>query len=401
MSRKTLIITTLFSIAAVGAFYFFWKFYGISSPNASSKIQQVEYLEIEPKPRPYVRELPGRITPTRVAEVRARVAGIVLSRKFEQGSDVTEGDALYQIDQTVYEVELKAAQAALQKAEAILERDQRQAQRTEELTQNQAVAISQYEIAKANLFQAKADVEARKADVARAELNLSYTTVRAPISGRIGRALVTEGALVRQDEATHLATIQQLDPIYADFTQSFEELNKLRRALASGDLEAAGHESAKVRLLLDNDIRYNHEGSLLFSDANVDPSTGKVTLRGVFPNPNKELLPGMYVRVQIQQGIDPDSIAVPQQAVRRNEAGLSEVYILDADNRVGAQIVELGFVVDNYWLISRGLKRGDRVIVEGFQKFQLGDIVDPKPWSSDKNKNQKADLILNNNSLYE
>jgi len=354
-------------------------------PNAQASSAQpapepVGYVTVEQSPRPHVRELPGRIAPTRIAEVRARVSGIVTKRAFQQGGTVKAGDILYSLDAAPYEVELQANQAALKRAEAVLAHEERQAARIETLAATRTASPAQVESAQATLAQARADVEARKADVARAKLNLAYTTMRAPISGRIGRALVTEGALVGQGEATHMATIQHLDTVYADFTQSVSELTQLRRALANGDLEAAGPEAAKVQLVLDNGELYNHPGKLLFSDTTVDPTTGQVTLRGEFPNPEGELLPGMYVRVQIVQGVDPDALAVPQQSVRRNDAGNSEVYVLRDDNRAVALPVNLGRASGGYWLVEKGLKAGDRVIVDGFQKFVPGDVVDPKPW---------------------
>lgn len=359
---------------------------GPAAPVAADP-QDVSVVVLEQAPRPYLRELPGRIAPTRIADVRARVPGIVKARTFEQGSEVKAGDILYRLDPAPYEVELQAAEAALAKAVAVMEQETRQAQRMETLVASRAVSLSQHETAVATMRQAKADVEARKADVARARLNLEYTTIRAPISGRIGSARVTEGALVGQGEATHLATIQQLNPVYADFTQSATELNQLRRALAKGDLEAAGPEAAKVRLVLDNGEAYEHTGTLLFSDTTVDPSTGQVTLRGEFPNPSGELLPGMYVRVQIVQGIDPDALAVPQQAVRRNDAGASEVFVVRDDNRAVVQPVRLGRVVGDHWLIEDGLKAGDRVVVDGFQKFLAGDQVQPQPWRARREAN--------------
>ena len=341
-------------------------------------------MTMVPATRPYLRELPGRIAPTRIAEVRARVPGVVMVRTFEQGSEVSAGDVLYKLDPAPYEVELDATSAALDKAIAVFEQEARQAQRVEALVATRAASQSQFEVASASARQAKADVAARKADVARARLNLDYTTIRAPIGGRIGRARVTEGALVGQGEATHLATIQQISTVYADFTQSVTEMHQLRRALAKGDLEAAGPEAAKVRLVLDNGEAYDHDGKLLFSDTTVDPSTGQVTLRAEFPNPNGELLPGMYVRVQIVQGVDPDALAVPQQAVRRNDAGMSEVFVLRDDNRAVVQPVRLGRVVSGNWLIEEGLKPGDRVVVDGFQKFVAGDVVVPQPWQSER-----------------
>lgn len=346
--------------------------------------QTVGVMTMEPATRPYLRELPGRIAPTRIAEVRARVPGVVMVRTFEQGSEVPAGDVLYKLDPAPYAVELDAASAALEKAIAVLDQETRQAQRVEALVATRAASQSQLEAASAAARQARADVAARKADVARARLNLDYTTIRAPIGGRIGRALITEGALVGQGEATHLATIQQISTVYADFTQSVAEMQQLRRAMAKGDIEAAGPEAAKVRLVLDNGEAYEHDGKLLFSDTTVDPGTGQVTLRAEFPNPAGELLPGMYVRVQIVQGVDPDALAVPQQAVRRNDAGLSEVFVLRDDNRAVARPIRLGRVAHGNWLIEEGLKPGDRVVVDGFQKFVAGDVVVPQPWHSDR-----------------
>ncbi|MET0278359.1 MAG: efflux RND transporter periplasmic adaptor subunit [Pseudorhodoplanes sp.] len=356
---------------------------------------EVGIVTVEPSARPHVRELPGRIAPTRIAELRARVSGIVTARTFEQGSEVHVGDILYHLDPAPYEVELSSTQAALRKAQAVVEHEERQAARIESLVASKAASLVQYETAQSQLLQARADVEARKADVARAKLNLAYTTLKAPISGRIGRALVTEGALVGQGEATHMATIQHLKSVYADFTQSVAELNQLRRSLAKGDLEAAGPEAAKVRLVFDNGEIYPHEGLLLFSDSTVDPTTGQVTLRGEFPNPSGELLPGMYVRVQIVQGVDPDALAVPQQSVRRNDAGLSEVYVLRGDNRAVVQPVRLGRVTGEQWLVDEGLKPGDRVIVDGFQKFVAGDLVDPKPWSQSADSGERRQARAN------
>lgn len=343
--------------------------------------QDVGIIVVQQAPRPFVRELPGRIASTRIAEVRARVAGIVIARTFEQGAEVKAGDILYRLDPAQYEVELKAAEAALKRAEAVLTRDQLNMDRVTKLMETQTASQAQFETAQANVLQARADVQARRADVERAKINLEHTTVRAPITGRIGGALVTEGALVGQGEATHLATVQQLQTVYADFTQSVAEMNALRRALAKGDLEAAGHHAASARLIMDNGEVYPFEGRLLFSDTTVDPTTGQVRLRGEFPNPSGELLPGMYLRVQIVQGIDPDSIAVPQQAVRRNEAGASEVFVVRSDNRVVAQPVRLGRAFAEEWIVEEGLRAGDRVVVDGFQKFVAGDRVNPTAWT--------------------
>ncbi|QOZ50853.1 efflux RND transporter periplasmic adaptor subunit [Bradyrhizobium sp. CCBAU 53338] len=340
----------------------------------------VSVVTIRPQPRSVVRELPGRIAPTRVSDVRPRVSGIVVERMFHQGSEVKAGDPLYRIDPRPFEVEVMASQAAVAKAEAALVQARQQAHRIATLTSQRAAPEAENEKAIAAEHQAKAEVEGRKAELARAKLNLDYATVRAPIDGVVGAALVSEGALAVQNE-TNLATIQQLDPIYADFTQSVTELNQLRRAFESGDLERIAADAAKVRLVLDDNTIYPLNGKLLFSDAKVDANTGQVTLRGEFPNLKRELLPGMYVRVRIEQGIDSDAIAVPQQAVQRNGAGGSEVFVVKDDNRVAVQPVRTGSVQDGDWFVTEGLKAGDKVVVEGFQKFAAGDKVKPRSWA--------------------
>jgi membrane fusion protein (multidrug efflux system) len=354
---------------------------------------EVGIVTMQPAPRPFVRELPGRISPTRIAEVRARVSGIVVERTFQQGSEVKSGDVLYRIDPAPFEVELQASEAALAKAQAVLEQATQQAKRVETLVAGKAATQVQHETSIANLRQAEADVAARKADIQRSRMNLEYATVRSPISGRIGRALVTEGALVGQGEATHLATVQQLDTVYADFTQSISELNELRRHFENGDLERVAPETARVRLVLDDGTLYAYPGQLLFTDATVDPTTGQVTLRGAFPNPKGELLPGMYVRVQIEQGIDSDALAVPQQAIQRSGAGTSEVFLVTNDNRAIVQPVRIGRSVDDHWLIQDGLKAGDRVVVEGFQKFIPGALVQPVPWRQQRTAASEDDGV--------
>lgn len=346
---------------------------------------EVGFVTVTPQPRTIVRELPGRIAPTRVADVRPRVSGIVTARTFNQGSDVNAGDLLYQIDPKPFEVELQAAEAALEKAKAGLDLAVPQATRSTALAKTQAISTAQHEIAVATVAQAKAEVAAREADVARARLNLDYATIRAPISGRIGAARISEGALVVQNDAVNLATIQQLDPIYADFTQSAAELNKLRQALETGDLERIAPDATKVRLLRDDGSLYPFTGKLLFSEARVDASTGQVTLRGEFLNPDRELLSGMYVRVQIEQGVDSDAISLPEQAIQRNGGGGSEVFVVKDDNRVAVQPVRLGPVQGGQWLVLDGLKSGDRVIVDGFQKFAAGDSVNPRAIQAEAN----------------
>lgn len=340
----------------------------------------VSVITVKPQARAIVRELPGRISPTRVAEVRPRVSGIVVERLFRQGSEVKAGDPLYRIDPRPFEVEVMANEAALAKADAALIQAQQQARRIATLTSQRAAPEAENEKTIAAELQAKAEVEGRKAELARAKLNLDYATVRAPIDGVVGAALVSEGALVMQNE-TNLATVQQLDPIYADFTQSVTELNQLRRAFESGDLDRIEADAVKVRLVLDDNTLYGLDGKLLFSDAKVDAHTGQVTLRGEFRNPKRELLPGMYVRVRLDQGLDSDAIAVPQQAVQRNGGGGSEVFVVKDDNRIAVQAVRTGSVQDGIWFVTDGLKAGDKVVVEGFQKFAAGDKVKPQSWS--------------------
>ncbi len=359
---------------------------GCDEPNSATAAVQpdepdVSVVTVRPQARSLVRELPGRVAPTRVSEVRPRVSGIVVERLFNQGSEVKAGDPLYKIDPRPFEVEVQSTEAALARARATLDQATLQAHRVATLTSQRAAPESENEKAIAAERQAAADVEGRKADVARARLNLDYATIRAPIDGIVGAALVSEGALVVQNETASLATIQQLDPIYADFTQSVTELNQLRRAFENGDLDRIAPDAMKVRLVLDDGQLYPLAGKLLFSDAKVDAHTGQVTLRGEFPNPKRELLPGMYVRVLIEQGIDTDAIAVPQQAIQRNGGGGSEVFVIKDDNRVAIQAVRTGSVQDGQWFVTEGLKAGDKVVVEGFQKFAAGDKVRPQAWT--------------------
>ncbi len=357
---------------------------GCNEPMAAVAATPVEpevgIFTVTPHPRAITRELPGRISPTRVSDVRARVSGIVVERLFQQGTEVKAGDPLYRIDPRPFDVELQASEAALDKAAAALDLATQHARRIATLTSQRAAPEAENEKAIAAQRQAEAEVGSRKADVARARLNLDYATVRAPISGVVGAALVSEGALVVQNDTTSLATIQQLDPIYADFTQSVSEMNKLRRAFDNGDLDRIAPDAAKVRLVLDDGTIYPIAGKLLFSEAKVDAYTGQVTLRGQFPNPKRELLPGMYVRVLIEQGIDADAMAVPQQAIQRDAGGGSEVFVVKDDGRVAKQAVRTGAIQDGVWLVSEGLKDGDQVIVEGFQKFAAGDKVKAKTW---------------------
>jgi membrane fusion protein (multidrug efflux system) len=355
---------------------------GQQQPAASHAIAppDVGVVTVKPRPVTLTKELPGRIAPIRIAEVRPRVSGIIIERSFEQGSLVKEGSVLYRIDPKPFEVDLDSAKAALSKAEATQFLAARQEERQKSLLTGQSTSEAQYDVAVATRRQADAEVAAQKAAVARAELNLDYATIRAPITGRIGRALVTEGALVGKDEATHLATIQQLDPIYADFTQSVTEANQLKRELAKGRLKQTSPDEAVVHLTFEDGTAYPKDGHLLFTDVSVDPGTGQVTLRGQFPNPNAELLPGMYVRVLIEEAIDTHAITVPVQAVQRNNAGGSEVYAVNDEGRAVLQPVRAGRILGDQIVIDEGLQPGNRVIVDGFQKLTPGTLVHAVPW---------------------
>ncbi len=339
---------------------------------------QVAVITATAETVPIINELPGRIAATRTAEVRPRISGIVVERVFQQGSIVKEGDVLYRIDPKPFQVQVDSAEATLRRAKAVQLQARQSADRQEQLKKSNVASAQQYDDAVAQLAQADADVAIAEAGLATAKLNLEYADVKAPISGRIGRALITEGALVSSTGTEALATIQQLDPVYADFTQSATDLIRLRKALEEGDL--IENNSADVRLLLDDGSAYPQPGRLLFSEAAVDASTGQVTLRGEFPNPDNDLLPGMYVRVQIEQGSEKGVVLVPQQAVQRDSAGTANVYVVSADNKAGIRPVRIGRAVDTRWVITDGLKDGERVIVEGFQKVQPGAEVVPADW---------------------
>ncbi|WP_335717959.1 efflux RND transporter periplasmic adaptor subunit [Pseudomonas fluorescens] len=328
------------------------------------------------KPLSITSELSGRIAAPRIAEVRARVAGVVMQRVFKEGHDVKQGDVLFRIDPAPFKADLDSAQANLSKAEANAFQARLQEQRYSQLVEGNAISGQDYDNARAAVRQTNAEVAANKAAVERARLNLGYATVTAPISGRIGRALVTEGALVGQNEATPLALIQQLDPIHADLTQSTRELNDLRRAFRAGSLKQVGQDQAKATLIQDDGSLYPLPGKLLFAEISVDPGTGQIILRSEFPNPDLDLLPGSFVRVRLEQAVDKQGISVPQRAITRDSAGIPMVLLLDAEQTVSLQPVELGAVIEDRWIVSSGLKAGDRIVVEGLQHARPGEKVE-------------------------
>lgn len=324
-------------------------------------------------------ELPGRTEASRIAQVRARTAGIVLQRVFKEGGDVKAGEVLFRIDPASFQASYDSAQAAVAKAEANLAQADLKVKRYKPLLAAQAVSQQEYDDAVTAQKQAAADLATSKAARTNAGLTLGYATVTSPISGRIGRALVTEGALVGQGEATPMATVQTLDPIYVTITQSSTELLQLQRALASGKIKGAGKNEARVTLVTEDGQAYPQAGKLLFADVSVDESTGAVSMRAEFPNPQRTLLPGMYVRARLDQGVSDAAITVPQQAVVRSPEG-SSVLIVGADNKVIAQPVTASANDGQNWVVSSGLKGGERIVVEGFQKAKPGATVNPQPW---------------------
>ncbi|QWW69846.1 efflux RND transporter periplasmic adaptor subunit [Rhizobium sp. WYJ-E13] len=343
----------------------------------------VGVVEMKAHAVPVINELPGRIAATRVSEVRARVSGILQERVFEQGTLVKQGDVLYRIDPRLFRVRVASAEATLQRAKATQQNARLQLERQQSLRERNIATGIDYDTAAVAVAQADADVASAEAGLDEAKINLDYTEVRAPITGIIGGALVTEGALVTADGTSNLALIQQIDPVYADFTQSAQDLLNLKRAVAEGKLESAAPGEARVELVFDDGSLYAEPGRLLFASANVDPNTGQVTLRAEFPNKHGDLLPGMYVRVRIEQAVRQDALTVPQRAVTRNEAGQAQVYVLAEGNKAELRPVTLGQVLGSEWVVETGLKPGETVIADGVQKVQPGVTVVPEPWKPD------------------
>jgi membrane fusion protein (multidrug efflux system) len=326
-------------------------------------------------------ELPGRLEASRVAQVRARAAGIVQRRLFREGSDVRAGQPLFAIDAAPYAASLASAQATLARAEANLGQASALAERYKPLVEANAISKQEYANAVAAQKQAQAEVASGKAAVQSAQINLNYASVTAPISGRIGRALVTEGALVGQGEATPLAIIQQIDPMYVNFTQSASEALALRRAMEQGRLKrVAGTEAAQVRVLLEDGSEYPQPGKLLFADLTVDAGSGQVTLRAEVPNPGGALLPGLYVRVRLEVAKAGNAVLLPQQAVTRTSTG-DTVMVVGADGKVAQRPVKLGGNQGSQWIVMEGLRAGEQVMVDGFQKLRPNITVKPVPAS--------------------
>lgn len=339
--------------------------------------KKVDVIEVLPKRFTQTDELPGRVTPVRVAEVRARVAGIILKREFEEGADVKAGQVLFRIDPAPFKVALSRAEAELARTEADLFNADTVVRRYRSLIEQRAISQQDFDAAEATLKSTQAAKSAAQANIETAKLDLDYATVRAPISGRIGRALVTEGALVGQGEATPMATIQQLDPIFVDFSQSIEKLIQTREAIEGGRLSTNESGDAILTLTIDGSSR-TREGHLLFSDIGVDQTSNQVSLRGRFPNSDKLLLPGMYVRIQMEQGEYPQAVLIPQRAISRSTDGKPQVLVVGQDNIVEARLVETGAMHGSEWHILKGLEAGEQIIVGGASTVMPADTVIPQ-----------------------
>ena len=342
------------------------------NPAAAPSAPVVTVVKVRPEPVPLVAELPGRTTARLIAEIRPQVTGIVKERTFEEGSAVRAGQLLYQIDPAPYEAAHESAKANLARAEANLGVARLKARRYAGLEKSDAVSKQSNDEATAEAKQAEAEVAAARAALDKAKIDLDFTAVRSPIDGRVGRSTVTPGALVTANQVTAMATVQQLDPIFVDVTQSSAEGLRIKRQLQAAKLQRAEGSAVPVRLVLEDGSLYQREGALAFSEVFVDERTGSVTLRAVFPNPDRELLPGMYVRARLTQGVNRDAILLPHAAVTRSPRGQAQVMVVNSEDKVEARTVEAERTLGDKWVVTEGLAAGDRVIVEGLQKVKEG-----------------------------
>lgn len=348
--------------------------------------QEVAVVTLAPQRAEIVTELPGRTAACRIAEVRPQVSGIILKRMFTEGAEVKLGEQLYQINPATYQTAYDSAKAAVAKAEAAKNVAELLLNRRQKLASNKVISQQDYDDSFAVLRQAEADIAARNAALEEARINLEYTKVLSPISGFIGRSAVTEGALVTSGQAGALATVQQLDPIYVDVTQSSGQLLRLRRDLASGQLKNSKAGEASTRLVFEDGTQYSEPGTLQFSEVSVDPGTDSVTLRAVFPNPRRELLPGMFVRAIVNEGVNDQAILAPQKGVTRNVRGEPTAFVLAEGNKVALRVLKTDRAIGDNWLVTDGLKAGDRLIVEGLQKIGPGAEVRPVEIAGDAAK---------------
>ncbi|EAO5570303.1 TPA: multidrug efflux RND transporter periplasmic adaptor subunit AcrA [Salmonella enterica] len=349
---------------------------------------EVGVVTLKTEPLQITTELPGRTVAYRIAEVRPQVSGIILKRNFVEGSDIEAGVSLYQIDPATYQATYDSAKGDLAKAQAAANIAELTVKRYQKLLGTQYISKQEYDQALADAQQATAAVVAAKAAVETARINLAYTKVTSPISGRIGKSSLTEGALVQNGQASALATVQQLDPIYVDVTQSSNDFLRLKQELANGSLKQENGK-AKVDLVTSDGIKFPQSGTLEFSDVTVDQTTGSITLRAIFPNPDHTLLPGMFVRARLQEGTKPAALLVPQQGVTRTPRGDATVLVVGADNKVETRQIVASQAIGDKWLVTDGLKAGDRVVVSGLQKVRPGAQVKVQEITAD-NKQQAA-----------
>ncbi|EID0355295.1 multidrug efflux RND transporter periplasmic adaptor subunit AcrA [Salmonella enterica] len=352
------------------------------------QMPEVGVVTLKTEPLQITTELPGRTVAYRIAEVRPQVSGIILKRNFVEGSDIEAGVSLYQIDPATYQATYDSAKGDLAKAQAAANIAELTVKRYQKLLGTQYISKQEYDQALADAQQATAAVVAAKAAVETARINLAYTKVTSPISGRIGKSSVTEGALVQNGQASALATVQQLDPIYVDVTQSSNDFLRLKQELANGSLKQENGK-AKVDLVTSDGIKFPQSGTLEFSDVTVDQTTGSITLRAIFPNPDHTLLPGMFVRARLQEGTKPTALLVPQQGVTRTPRGDATVLVVGADNQVETRQIVASQAIGDKWLVTDGLKAGDRVVVSGLQKVRPGAQVKVQEITAD-NKQQAA-----------
>ncbi|MFG6656584.1 multidrug efflux RND transporter periplasmic adaptor subunit AcrA [Scandinavium sp. M-37] len=343
---------------------------------------EVGVVTLKTEPLQITTELPGRTSAFRIAEVRPQVSGIILKRNFTEGGEIKAGESLYQIDPATYQASYDSAKGDLAKAEAAAKIAQVTVNRYQKLVGTQYISKQDYDTALADAQQANAAVLAAKAAVETARINLAYTKVTSPIGGRIGKSSVTEGALVQNGQADALATVQQLDPIYVDVTQSSNDFLRLKQELTSGALKQVDGK-AKVDLVTQDGIKYSQSGTLEFSDVTVDQTTGSITLRAVFPNPDHTLLPGMFVRAKLEEGINPTALLVPQQGVTRTPRGDASVMLVGEGDKVEVRQITATQAIGDKWLVTDGLKTGDRVIVSGLQKVKPGAQVKAQEVTSD------------------
>jgi membrane fusion protein (multidrug efflux system) len=352
---------------------------------------EVGVVTLHPQPVTITTDLPGRTLAYRIAEVRPQVSGVILKRLFIEGSEVKAGQQLYQIDPAPFQANLESAQASLAHARATLTSAMLLTQRYKPLTEAHAVSQQGYDNAIAAQDQAAADVASATAAVDTAHINLTYTRVLSPISGRTGRSSVTEGALVSANQSTAMVVVQQLDPIYVDVTQPSTMLLRLQRKLASGQLKKTGDKQAQAQLILEDSTPYEQTGKLQFAEVAVNSGTGSVTLRAVFPNPQHILLPGMFVHELLQEGVDEQGLLIPQQAVTHNERGEATTMVVGADNKVSQHVIKTDRAIGDQWLVSEGVAAGDRVVIVGLQRIKPGvEEVRPKEASPDHLSDEKV-----------